>query len=222
MSAQLEAPVLTVDGPTASGKGTVCRLLAARLGFHLLDSGAIYRAFALAAMSRSVEDFEIKRLEKEAQVLSLEFRDDRVWLDGRDATEAIRAEAVGMRASRLSTVPEVRSALLARQRAFARPPGLVADGRDMGTVVFPEARLKVFLTATVDVRAARRAAQRPGEDPSAIAEAIRARDRQDRERTVAPLRPAAEAIVLDNAGHTPERTVEAVLALWRQQVKAQR
>lgn len=221
MSTQQQASVLAVDGPTASGKGTVCRLLAARLGFHLLDSGAIYRAFALAVMNRSIEDNEINRLKEEAQVLSLEFRGDHVWLDGRDATEAIRAEAVGMRASRLSALPEVRSALLARQRAFARPPGLVADGRDMGTMVFPTARLKVFLTATVDVRAARRAAQRPGEDPSAIAEAIRARDRQDRERAVAPLRPAADSIMLDNAGHAPERTVEVVLALWRQQVKAQ-
>jgi cytidylate kinase len=212
--------VLAVDGPTASGKGTVCRLLAARLGFHLLDSGAIYRAFALAVMNRAIEDIDISRLQKEAQVLSLEFRDDHVWLDGQDATEAIRAEAVGMRASRLSALPEVRSALLARQRAFAEPPGLVADGRDMGTVVFPDAALKIFLTATVDVRVARRAAQRPGEDPSVIAQAIRARDRQDRDRAVAPLRPAMDAIVLDNAGHAPERTVETVLALWHRQINA--
>ncbi|MFN3629250.1 MAG: (d)CMP kinase [Casimicrobiaceae bacterium] len=220
MSARSPVPVLAVDGPTASGKGTVCRLLARRLGFHLLDSGAIYRAFALAVISRSLEDREINILQEEAQALSLEFRGDRVWLDGQDATEAIRAEAVGLRASRLSALPEVRLALLARQRAFAMPPGLVADGRDMGTVVFPEAQLKVFLTATTTVRAARRAAQQPGEDPCAIAQAIRARDQQDRERTVAPLRPAADAIVLDNAGHTPERTVEAVLALWRERMRA--
>jgi CMP/dCMP kinase len=148
--------VLTIDGPTASGKGTVARAVASALGFHLLDSGAIYRSFALAVLNRGIEVNKINALEYEAKALSLEFRGDSVWLDGIDATESIRAEAVGMLASKLSAVPEVRAALLARQRAFAQPPGLVGDGRDMGTVVFPDARLKIYLTTTSDVRATRR------------------------------------------------------------------
>ncbi|TAG05315.1 MAG: (d)CMP kinase [Betaproteobacteria bacterium] len=239
-------PVLTIDGPTASGKGTVARAVAAALGFHLLDSGAIYRAFALAVLNRKVDQLKINDLEMEAKALSLEFRDDSVWLDGADSTELIRAEAVGMLASKLSAVPQVRAALLARQRAFAQPPGLVGDGRDMGTVVFPDAALKIYLTATSDVRATRRHRQleKHASDLSAqtqrdakakrliekgnsstidsslesfasVEEKIRQRDTQDKTRAVAPLKPAPDAIVIDNAAHGPQQTIDAVLSLWK-------
>ncbi|TAG48320.1 MAG: (d)CMP kinase [Betaproteobacteria bacterium] len=239
-------PVLTIDGPTASGKGTVARAVAAALGFHLLDSGAIYRAFALAVLNRKVDQLKINDLEMEAKALSLEFRDDSVWLNGADSTELIRAEAVGMLASKLSAVPEVRAALLARQRAFAQPPGLVGDGRDMGTVVFPDATLKIYLTTTSDVRATRRHRQleKHASDLSAqtqrdskakrliekgnsstidsslesfasVEEKIRQRDTQDKTRAVAPLKPAPDAIVIDNAAHGPQQTIDAVLSLWK-------
>ncbi len=243
-------PVITIDGPVASGKGTVAGSVAQALGFHLLDSGAIYRAHALACLDRNIEFNEINVLEEQARVLSLKFVDSRVWLDGRDATALVRSEAVGMAASTLSAIPEVRAALLQRQRDFAQAPGLVADGRDMGTVVFTDAPLKIYLTATAAVRAARRvgqvAAQRQRGAPDShskqliakgisasinsspefieqqidpelartIEAQIRQRDAQDKSRAVAPLRPAPDAIVIDNAAHRPEQTVNAVLALW--------
>jgi cytidylate kinase len=150
------SPIITIDGPTASGKGTIARAIAKTLSFHLLDSGAIYRAFALAAINRNLNSLQINELENEAKVLSLEFRGELVWLDGADATHEIRSETVGMMASKLSAIPEVRRALMDRQRAFAKAPGLVADGRDMGTIVFPDAALKIFLTATAETRAERR------------------------------------------------------------------
>ncbi|MCS6997318.1 MAG: (d)CMP kinase [Casimicrobiaceae bacterium] len=218
MSSSNPCPIITIDGPTASGKGTVSRMLAAELGFHYLDSGAIYRAFALAA--QVCDPSNIRCLENKARVLSLDFRDAKVWADAVDVTEAIRTEEVGLRASQLSAIPEVRAALLARQRAFARPPGLVADGRDMGTVVFPDAALKVFLTASVQERARRRAAQLGQSDLAAIRQRLLARDTQDRTRTASPLRPAADAVILDNAGHSAERTVEAILRLWQTRTSA--
>ncbi|TAG81632.1 MAG: (d)CMP kinase [Burkholderiales bacterium] len=220
------APVITIDGPVASGKGTVARALATKLGFHLLDSGAIYRSHALACMDRGIKINEINLLEIEAKALSLEFRDQTVWLDGRDATDLIRAEAVGMAASAISAIPEVRAALLERQRAFAAAPGLVADGRDMGTVVFPHAALKVYLTATAEVRGQRRSRQLDNAAPNAGSNAnpnaaleqvisqIRQRDLQDKSRATAPLKPAADAVVLDNAGQDKHETVEAILRLW--------
>lgn len=250
-------PVLTIDGPVASGKGTVARRVADALGFHLLDSGAIYRAHAYACLARNIDFNEINVLEEQAKVLSLEFRGAQVWIDGVNATHDIRAEAVGLAASALSAIPEVRAALLQRQRDFAQPPGLVADGRDMGTVVFPDAVLKLYLTTTATERAGRRARQvlagsaaapeRPPGDaakqliekgisasihglpesiPPTIAadfdavqaqvEAqIRQRDAQDKSRRIAPLRPAPGALVIDNAGQSPEQTVAGVLALWR-------
>lgn len=251
--------VLTLDGPVASGKGTVARRVAEALGFHLLDSGAIYRAHAYACLNRNIDFNEINVLEEQAKVLSLEFRGTQVWVDGADATHEIRAEAVGLAASALSAIPEVRAALLQRQRDFAQAPGLVADGRDMGTVVFPDAALKVYLTTTAAVRAERRArqvlaaaaapsrsaeeaakqliekgnsaniAKLPENSPPVLAadfdavqaqvEAqIRQRDAQDKSRRVAPLRPALGAIVIDNAGQSPEQTVAGVLALWRMRV----
>jgi cytidylate kinase len=239
-------PVLTIDGPTASGKGTVARAVAAALGFRLLDSGAIYRAFALAVLNRNIDTNKINYLEEQAKALSLEFRAKSVWLDGADATESIRAEAVGMMASKLSAIPQVRTALMARQRDFAQAPGLVADGRDMGTVVFPDAALKIFLTTPSDVRAGRRHGQlqkQSGnsdrqtqrdcaakqlidkgnsatisnslESFASVLEKIQQRDAQDKNRAVAPLKPALDAIVIDNAAHGPQQTIDAVLALWK-------
>ncbi|MBL8310094.1 MAG: (d)CMP kinase [Burkholderiales bacterium] len=242
-------PVLTIDGPVASGKGTVARRVAEALGFHLLDSGAIYRAHAFACLRQNTNANDIKALEDTAKVLALEFLGDQVWIDGANATQEIRAEAVGLAASALSAIPDVRAALLQRQRDFAKAPGLVADGRDMGTVVFPDAALKIYLTTTAHERATRRALQVVAslgttnspkqliekgnsdtilgslglESPLRSADAVRAqveaqirqRDAQDKSRAIAPLRPAAGAIVIDNANHTPEQTVAGVLALWR-------
>lgn len=239
-------PVITIDGPVASGKGTVARMLSEVLGFHLLDSGAIYRAHAQACLSRSIDFNEINLLEEQAKALSLKFIGEEVWLDGVDATLAVRSEAVGMAASTLSAIPQVRAALMQRQRDFAQAPGLVADGRDMGTVVFPEATLKIYLTATAQVRAERRAGQvamrrlaageqmdaklliEKGKSPTIaslletiqaqvqpdVERQIRLRDTQDKSRAVAPLKPAVDAIVIDNAAHSPEETVDVVLSLW--------
>ncbi len=226
-------PVMTIDGPTASGKGTVARGVAQRLGFHLLDSGAIYRAFALSCLEKRLNFNDFNKLEEEAKALPLRFEADSLFLSGVDATDRIRAEAVGMFASKLSAIAEVRRGLFDRQRAFAQTPGLVADGRDMGTVVFPNATLKVFLTATAEVRAARRHTQllkavsgnanrliEKGNSPTIpdslerVIAQIRQRDLQDRSRSIAPLKPAADAIVIDNAAHGPHETIDAVLSLW--------
>jgi cytidylate kinase len=214
--------VISIDGPVASGKGTVARAVAHALGFHLLDSGAIYRAFAFSCLQKSIDTLNINELAREAKALSLEFVGEKVVLNGVDATADIRSESVGMLASKLSAIPEVRAGLLARQRAFAREPGLVADGRDMGTVVFPDAALKIYLTATADVRGSRRYGQlsdaahaepaKPRLD-DVIAQ-IRARDQQDKSRGVAPLRPATNAIVIDNAMQSKQETIQAILALW--------
>ena len=242
----MKVPVITIDGPVASGKGTIARLLAEALGFHLLDSGAIYRAHAQACLLRNISFNEIKLLEAQAKALSLKFVGEEIWLDGVDASTVIRSEAVGMTASTLSAMPQVRAALMQRQRDFAAAPGLVANGRDMGTIVFPDAALKIYLTTTADVRAERRATQvakqrlAAGETMSAkqliekgksptikgLLETIRAqvqpdveaqirrRDSQDKSREIAPLKPATDAIVIDNAAHSPDETVAAILKLW--------
>ena len=251
----MSVPIISIDGPVASGKGTVARRVAEALGFHLLDSGAIYRAHALACLSRKLDFNEINSLEEQAKALSLKFIGETICLDGVDATAEVRSEAIGLAASTLSAIPEVRAALLQRQRDFAAAPGLVADGRDMGTIVFPNASLKVYLTATAHVRAERRAGQiakqrlAAGETMSAkqligkgksptitsLLETIRAqvpdkvedklqrdveaqirrRDSQDKSRAIAPLKPALDAIVIDNAEHSPSETVNVVLSLWK-------
>ena len=243
----MSAPIITIDGPVASGKGTVARQVAEALGFQMLDSGAIYRAHALACLTRKLDFNKINVLEEQAKVLSLKFVDETIWLDGVDATAEVRSETVGMTASTLSAISEVRAALLQRQRDFAVSPGLVADGRDMGTIVFPKASLKIYLTATAHVRAERRAGQiakqrlAAGETMSAkqliekgksptiagLLETIRAqlqpdveamirrRDSQDKSRAIAPLKPALDAIVIDNAEHSPLETVNVVLSLWK-------
>jgi cytidylate kinase (EC 2.7.4.14) len=207
-------PVLAIDGPTASGKGTVSRLLAQSLGFHLLDSGAIYRAWALWVQKKKIDINDINSLERKAQVLPLQFQGGSILLDGQEVRAEIREESVGMLASQLAGLPAVRSALLARQRAFAQAPGLVADGRDMGTIVFPEARLKIYLTASARVRAERRTGQLVNLAQAQVEQAIRQRDAQDKSRAQSPLRPAADALIIDNAGHEPEQTARVILELW--------
>ena len=208
-------PVITIDGPSASGKGTVAERVAQALGFHFLDSGALYRLTALSALKQAValdDEFSVAEL---AAILPAEFRDGAVWLADEDVSDAIRAEAVGEGASRVAVLPAVRAALLARQRAYARAPGLVADGRDMGTVVFPQAIAKVFLTASAEARAERRYKQLIEKGMSASLPALvadmQARDARDSERAVAPLQPAPDALLLDTTGMGVEAAVQAVL-----------
>jgi len=214
-------PVLCIDGPTASGKGTLASEVARRLGYHLLDSGALYRVTALAAsrIGLAQDDTEATTLAELARKLPLSFADGRIWLAGEDVTDAIRSEAVGMGASRVSALPAVRQALLALQHGFARLPGLVADGRDMGTVVFPGARLKVFLTADVAERARRRHEQLLAKGIESKIDSLcadlAARDARDSTRASAPLKPAEDALLLDNSGQTIDESVAQVLAWWQ-------
>jgi cytidylate kinase len=203
----IAVPVITVDGPSGTGKGTLCSYLADWLHWHLLDSGALYRVLAVAAEQHAIPVHEVSRLAALAEHLDVNFRqdaagqDDSVILEGAVVNQLIRTETCGNVASRLAALPEIRAALLARQRAFRRPPGLVADGRDMGTVVFPDARLKIYLTASPEERARRRHKQlkEKGFDvnlPRLSAE-ITERDARDIQRTVSPLRPADDAAVID-------------------------
>jgi cytidylate kinase len=215
--------VVTIDGPTSSGKGTISRTLAARLHWHLLDSGALYRLVALAGQQLSLEPDNIQGHAAVAAQLDADFGavqdEEQIWLAGQDVTAAVRTAAAGMGASRVAAWPAVRHALLERQRRFAREPGLVADGRDMGTVVFPAAALKVFLTASPDVRARRRYKQLKdkGSDVSlaALSREIAERDLKDSTRAVSPLRPAPDAHVIDSTHLGIQDVVEQVLALGR-------
>jgi cytidylate kinase len=212
------APVLSIDGPTASGKGTVAQRTAAALGWHYLDSGALYRLTALAARRAGVAFDDEPALATIAATLPVGFDDAVVRLAGDDVTDAIRDEAVGSGASRLAVHPSVRAALLGLQRSFRRPPGLVADGRDMGTVVFPDASLKVFLTASAESRAERRYKQLIEKGISVsltgLLQDLRVRDERDASRSVAPLAPAQGAFVLDSTGLSVDQTVRAVLDRW--------
>jgi cytidylate kinase len=217
-------PVIAIDGPSASGKGTVAQSVAAALGFHYLNSGALYRAVALAAINAG------KNLENELEVsdiamnLNAKFEGDIVSLEGVDVTDAIRAEAMSAAASSVAVLPGVRSALLRRQRAFRQPPGLVADGRDMGTVVFPDAMLKVYLTASVEERAARRHKQlmEKGMDANMtpLLQDIRARDARDAARAVAPLQRGADAVLIDTTRMAAAEAVAQVLALYKKASQA--
>ena len=214
-------PVITIDGPTASGKGTVASRVAQTLSFAFLDSGALYRLTALAAIESAMDLGDEPGLAHIAAGLDVRFEGERILLSGREVSDAIRAEAVGVAASRIATLPGVRSALVDLQHGFHRAPGLVADGRDMGTVIFPAADLKVFLTASVEARADRRYKQLIGKGfPAtmpALLQDLRERDARDTERTVAPLKPAEGAHLLDTSNMTIEQAVEKVLG-WYQSV----
>lgn len=218
-------PVVTIDGPSGSGKGTIGRLLARKLGWHYLDSGALYRLAALAALNRHVDLGEVNALAQIARALDIRFTSrggvEQVYLDGADVTTELRTERTGDAASRVAVIPEVRAALLQRQRDFAAHPGLVADGRDMGTVVFPDAKLKVVLTATAEARAMRRHKQlkEKGIDVSLpdLSWDIAQRDARDATRTAAQFRPAPDAQVIDSTSRTPEEVVAHILQ-WLQRV----
>ena len=215
-----DIPVITVDGPTASGKGTLASALAKALGYHFLDSGAVYRATALTALRLGVSTDDETRLAELAAGLDLHFSADHITLRGLDVTEALRLEEVGAMASKISAWPRVRDALRELQLSFRQIPGLVADGRDMGTVIFPGADLKVFLTASAATRAERRHKQLISKGISANIDSLRAdleaRDARDQNRSVAPLKPAVDATLLDNSALTVQASVDAVLDVWQQ------
>jgi 3-phosphoshikimate 1-carboxyvinyltransferase len=215
----VDIPVITIDGPTASGKGTLAAAVAQRLGFELLDSGALYRATALAVQQADVDPADVSAVASIAEKLDLRFEADRAFLDGRDVTDALRLEETGNLASKVSVFPAVRRALHGLQLAFRKAPGLVADGRDMGTIVFPDAPLKIFLTASVEQRAARRYNQLMSRGISANIDSLLAelqmRDARDQNRAIAPLKPAEDAVLLDNSGMSIDECVDAVLEAWK-------
>jgi cytidylate kinase len=208
-------PVITIDGPTASGKGTVAARVADRVGYHLLDSGALYRLTALSAMRAGVALDDDRAVAQLAESLPATFSNGGIYLAGEEVGEVIRAEEVGNNASKIAAFPSVRQALYALQLGFRKAPGLVADGRDMGTVIFPNARLKVFLTASVEARAQRRYKQLIDKGFSAnmddLLADLQARDDRDTHRTVAPLVPAEGAYILDTSDMTVDEAVEQVL-----------
>lgn len=212
-------PVIAVDGPAASGKGTIAQGVAQTLRLHYLDSGSLYRLVAVQALQAGIAPDEEDRLAQAAEGLESAFVGERILLDGTDVTAAIRSNAVSAAASQIAVHPGVRQALLSLQRAFRRPPGLVADGRDMGTVVFPDARLKVFVTASAEERARRRYKQLIEKGNSVTLESllrdIRERDARDGARAVAPLRPAADAIILDTTGMSVEASIAFVVQRYR-------
>jgi cytidylate kinase len=211
--------VITIDGPTASGKGTIAQAVARALGFACLDSGALYRVVALLALRQAVDPGDAQRLARLARGARLRFEGGRVEVDGENVTDAIRTEPVGRAASRVSAHAAVRSELLQLQRSFRRWPGLVADGRDMGTIVFPDACVKVFLTASAEVRAQRRLKQLMEKGYSAnladLLPDLRERDERDRTRAVAPLIAADDAFKLDTSNLGIDEVVEQVLSWYR-------
>lgn len=208
-------PVIAIDGPTASGKGTVAQRVAQALGFFYLDSGALYRLTGLAAAKHAVAFDDAIGLAGIAKALDIRFEGDSVFLDGVDVTEAIRAESASQNASKVAAVPAVRDALTMRQRAFAQPPGLVADGRDMGSVIFPGAQLKIYLTASPEARAQRRTNQLKQKGISAIisevVKELRIRDERDTSRSVAPLKKLEDAYLLDTTAISADEAVQQVL-----------
>ena len=219
-------PVIAVDGPGGAGKGTVCRRLARQLGWHYLDSGMLYRLLAMATINHHIEVDNESAIKVMASALDVSFErrgegdDYRAVLEGEDVSDGLRSEEIGMIASQVASLPSVRAALLARQRAFAELPGLVADGRDMGTVVFPEAAVKIFLTATVEERAKRRHKQllEQGQNDSLarLVEAIAARDKADMTRPVAPLVPASDSLQIDSTPLSVDQVCELILERARE------
>ncbi len=219
-----EPPVIAIDGPSASGKGTVAQGVANALGFHYLNSGALYRTVAMAALEAGANLDDELTLSDITLNLRAEFNGGAVMLGGRDVSDIIVAEAVSVAASRIAALPRVRETLLARQRAFRRPPGLVADGRDMASVVFPDSVLKIFLTASLEERAARRYKQLMekgmGATMAALLQDIRERDHRDMRRATAPLQRSANAVLIDTTNMSAADAVAQVLALYRQAPRA--
>ncbi len=225
MTAEKVVPVLTIDGPSGSGKGTISRMAADALGWHMLDSGALYRSVGFAASMEGLDLSDADAMTRCAQTTKISFRDPkdgsetRVIVNGLDATDEIRTETCGAAASAIAAIPSVRTALLDKQRSFRKAPGLVADGRDMGTVIFPDAQFKVFLTASAEERAKRRYKQLKekglGVTLAALLREIQARDVRDAERPVAPLKPAEGATLIDSTGMPIDAVVALVLGLVR-------
>jgi len=220
MTSESTVPVIAIDGPSGSGKGTVAYAVAGSLGFHYLNSGALYRTVALAALESGADLENELVLRAIALNLIAKFHGESVVMGGRDVTDVVRSEAVSLAASRIAALPRVREALLERQRAFRKAPGLVADGRDMGSVVFPDAALKVFLTASAEERARRRYKQLIDKGMDAnmatLLQDIRERDERDSSRAAAPLRQSADAVLLDTTRMSIEEAVGQVLALYKQ------
>ncbi|MGS2724567.1 (d)CMP kinase [Porticoccus sp. GXU_MW_L64] len=220
----IEVPVITLDGPSGSGKGTICQLLARHLGYHYLDSGALYRLLGLAARRHGLALDDIEAISVLAAHLDIAFETTdkgvRVRLEGEDVSRDIRTEDAGADASVVAAIPAVRDALLHRQRVFIQAPGLVADGRDMGTVVFPLAQVKIFLDASAEVRGERRYKQLLDKGESvnlaALVEQVRERDERDRTRNVSPLVPAHDAVVIDSSSLTIEEVLNSVLVIVSQ------
>lgn len=214
-------PVIAIDGPSASGKGTIAMAVAAQLGFHYLDSGALYRIVGLAGSARGANLDNELEMSSITLNLKIKFDGTRVIVDGREVSEQIRGERAGAAASRVAALPAVRAALTALQRGFRQPPGLVADGRDMGSVIFPDARLKIYLTATAEERARRRHKQLIGKDSgasmAALLQDIRDRDFRDSTRAAAPLLKCADATEIDTTGMTVDAVVARVLHLYQAQ-----
>lgn len=217
-------PVITIDGPSGTGKGTICHLLAKQLGWNFLDSGALYRVLAFAAFKHGIDLNDANRLASLAHTLDLRFEVDekqtvRVFLDDESISDEIRKEQCAQSASKIAVIPEVREALLSRQRAFAKLPGLVTDGRDMGTVIFPNAVFKIYLYASNEERAARRYLQLKNSGNSAtlaqVVEELAQRDARDTARTHAPLKPAEDAVLVDTTGLTIVQVFDSVLHLLK-------
>jgi cytidylate kinase len=213
----MSAPVIAIDGPSASGKGTIASRVAKQLGFHYLESGALYRIVGLLSLRE--DTLEQKRLVQLAEDMDLAFEEGDILLGDESITDKVRSELVGNRASEVAKVPALRQVLLKRQRAFRRPPGLVADGRDMGTVVFPDAELKVFLTANPEIRAERRYKQliEKGINANlrALSRDLRERDERDAKRAIAPLVPAPDSQVLDSSALSIDEVVEQIVGWWQ-------
>jgi len=222
----ISIPVITLDGPSGAGKGTIAQQVATDLGFHILDSGSLYRLTALASQNDGIDLADESAIADVAANLAVVFKPTdnglQILLRGEDASEPIRQEAIGMRASKVAAIPAVRDALLQRQRDFSEPPGLVADGRDMGTTVFPNAALKVFMTASAEERAERRVKQLKEKginaNIAALVADLKARDEQDANRAVSPLKPAEDAIFLDTTSMSIQEVTQKVLDLAKQRL----